>query len=149
MTETSTPTSFWSSRYSTLAGVVVLVVVTALGLVAVANRWSTQDLSPTPLITLPTDGRRVPLVAKPCRVGQVCSGPTVAAKDPEGEKLTYRFYDQQTNQLVGQPIQANSGQPVTPKFEFNEIGDKRLYMVVEDGAGHKAPDYPIIIPIQN
>jgi len=148
MLEAPSQAKFWHSRYSSRAGILALVAVAAVGVLVVASRWSAQDLSPTPLVTLPSKNRHVPLVAKPCRVNQVCVGPTVSAVDPEGERLTYRFYDQRTKQLVGQPIQADSGQPVTPKFEFNELGEKSLYMVVEDGAGHKAPDYPIIIPIK-
>ena len=82
-----------------------------------------------------------------CVVGQVCAGPTVAANDPEGDKVTYKFLDEQ-RKPVAESITADSGAPVTPEFKFNEAGEKKIYMVVEDGSGHTSADYPIIIPVE-
>ena len=75
--------------------------------------------------------------------GGTCQGPTVSAEDPEGDKLTYKFYDKATAEVVG-----NSGEEVTPQFTFDKSGEKELYMVVEDGSGHTSKDYPIIIPVK-
>ena len=70
----------------------------------------------------------------------------MAAEDPEGDQLTYKFYDRATGEAVGE-VTAPSGEPVTPEFTFDQSGEQQLYMVVEDGAGHTSKDYPIIIPV--
>lgn len=89
-----------------------------------------------------------PVRTEPCEAGKPCDGPTVSAKDPEGEQVTYRFIDSETKQDVTKPIRAASGEQVTPKFEFASPGEKKLYMVVEDGAGHTSAEYPVIVPVR-
>jgi len=134
-------------RVATIPGVLILGVLGAIGVLAVLAYLPEQNLPPTPLIILSHSASAKTTGA--CKVGQACSGPTVTARDPEGESLTYRFYDSSTRQPVTPPITAESGKAVTPTFRFNESGDRKIYMVVEDGAGHVAPDYPIIIPVEN
>jgi hypothetical protein len=129
----------------TIYGLIVLLVV-LIGVGAMlAFLWSDQDLSPSPLVEV----RRTSSLNQnqTCVAGGTCKGPSVTAQDPEDDQLTYKFYDKATGELVRE-IKANSGETVTPEFQFASPGEKQLYMVVEDGSGHTSQDYPIIIPVK-
>ncbi len=124
---------------------VAVVAVVGLGAMALIIRMMPeQNLAPTPIVSF----ERSPLRVQECKVGEVCTGPTIRAQDPEGDQVTIRFYDKATGQPVGEPIKAEAGEAVTPEFKFNKAGEQELYMVVEDGAGHTSKDYPVIIPVQ-
>ena len=103
-----------------------------------------QYLAPTPPITIDRVGSTLPTE---CMAGSACLGPIVAAEDPEGDELIYKFYDKETGEQVAE-VKAPSGEEVSPEFTFNSSGEKQLYMVVEDGAGHTSKNYPIIIPVK-
>lgn len=127
----------------TVYGVVIMLVVLVGVLVMYFFMAESQDLIPTPLISV---DRSVKDMGE-CVAGETCAGPTVSAQDPEGDLLTYKFYDKVTGELVDEVV-APSGEEVTPKFKFGSAGEKELYMVVEDGSGHTSKDYPIIVPVK-
>lgn len=133
----------------TIPGPYGLAIVLILGIAAVgviSLKLRVQQLEPSPLIQVVHEPDSQ-VAQQPCQVGEVCTGPTLKAQDPEGDQLTYKFYDLVTGQPVAE-YTADSGESVTPEFKFNESGEKQLYMVVEDGAGHTSKDYPIIIPVE-
>ena len=140
---TSVPLPKIRQGIPTLYGVIVMLVV-LVGVVVMFIFLSTsQDLAPTPPVVI----NRLGKMEVACAAGEVCSGPTVTAEDPEGDPLTYKFFDRATGEQVGK-VTAPSGQAVTPEFNFDSSGEKQLYMVVEDGSGHTSKDYPIIIPVK-
>jgi hypothetical protein len=130
-----------------LAGPMAIIAIIVIGTAAIAvvvSQLPAQDLAPTPSVSI----ERTPLRVQNCVVGKECKGLTVRAQDPEGDKVKIQFYDQATGKPVGKPITADSGESVTPEFTFDKAGEQKLYMVVEDGAGHTSQDYPVIIPVQ-
>lgn len=122
--------------------VIMLVVAVAVGAMFYFLN-SAPDIGTIPDVTFNHDKK---LTAE-CEAGENCLGPSLKAEDPEGDKLTYKFYDKATGELIKE-ITANSGEEVTPDFKFDSAGQKNLYMVVEDGSGHTSKDYPIIIPVK-
>lgn len=127
----------------TIYGLVVLLVVLVAALFMYMFLSASQDLEATPLITVDRSFKEM----GECVAGSDCAGPVVSAQDPEGDQLTYKFYDKTTGELV-EEVKAASGEEVIPKFKFDSSGEKELYMVVEDGSGHTSKDYPIIVPVK-
>lgn len=127
----------------TIYGIGTLLVIFTALIIGYVFIQSDQKLEPTPMINID----RTKKVNDECRAGGNCAGPTVSANDPEGDELTYKFYDKETGELVRE-VTAASGEEVTPEFSFNTSGEKELYMVVEDGSGHTSKNYPIIIPVK-
>lgn len=135
-----------SKGISTIVGTIVLGLAAAGSILVLTAYQPDEDVYYLSIQSTRHKKNLKPKTA--CQVDKVCAGPTVAAEDPEGERVTYKFYDAKTNQLVSDPITANSGKPVTPKFNFTKPGQQQLYMVVEDGSGHTSANYPIIVPVQ-
>ncbi len=134
--------------FNFITGSIILGLLAALSIIVIAQYFPDQNLAPTPLLTQQKDKIDTLVVDKPCEVGKRCEGPNVTAKDPEGDDIIYRFFDKTTNQEVTKQIATQSGKTVVPRFTFNEPGEKQLYLVVEDTAGHASPQYPIIIKVQ-
>lgn len=132
---------------SFLVGSIVLAFIAGLAIVAVVQFFPDQNLAPTPLLSQTKSDRPAFVVDKPCVVGTRCEGPEIQANDPEGDDVTYRVYDKETNTEVTKSNTLKSGTTYIPKFSFSEAGEKQLYVVVEDGAGHKSPDYPVVVKV--
>ncbi len=122
--------------------ILLLVILSAVG-VMYFFLSKNQKMEPTPLILVTRIGR----TKVECKAGVICSGPVFQGEDPEGDDLTYKFYDQATGELVHE-VKAASGEAVAPEFTFSSSGEKQLYMVVEDGSGHTSKNYPLIIPVK-
>lgn len=139
---------FKNHKLSFITGSLVLFVVAAVSIVVIYQYLPEQNLAPTPFLSETKSSRPTFVVDKPCVVGAKCDGPEIKAVDPENDNVIYHFYDKATGQEITKQITAESGKTVVPKFQFNESGEKQLYVVVEDGAGHESAEYPIIMQVK-
>lgn len=168
MTSPKLPKDIWKKRVGSMSGAAILGAMAAVGILLIGFYLREPVLPPSPaLVSGRASGRALagvngaqsrepdgPIASGPaiqapaCRAGEECSGPTVAAVDPEGDGVVYRFYDQDTGALLAGPIFALSGEEVAPRFRFDAKGEKRLYLTVEDSGGHAAPKYRVLVPVE-
>ncbi|MFA4818617.1 MAG: hypothetical protein WC621_02120 [Patescibacteria group bacterium] len=143
--EANTPRS--PRTVSTIGGTLILALLALVGIVVIAALLPDQNLAPTPFIAVAREewGKKI---AGECQVGQKCTGPVLSAVDPEGDPVEFYFYDKTTKKEIIPPIKTESGNKVTPNFKFDQSGEKRVYVIVQDGSGHASAEYPMIINVR-
>ncbi|MBU1038900.1 hypothetical protein KKC17_01540 [Patescibacteria group bacterium] len=77
------------------------------------------------------------LVKNPCPI-------KIKAIDPEGDKLVYHFYSLPNDDLMIKPVEADSGETIAPALIFNKPGEIIFKVLVQDEAGHAAPEQSLV-----
>lgn len=139
--------SILKSFISPIAGSIILAVAAAGGIGVVWLYSAEQNLPPTPFIEVFRNASGRKIVGE-CEVGKVCPTSAITAVDPEGDPIVFKFIDQATGQEVIPAIKTQSGQPIKPEFKFNQAGEKQIYVVVQDGAGHTSSKYPMVVDVK-
>ncbi len=132
---------------SPIMGAIILGLFAAMGIGVIWLNLMEQNLPPTPFIEVvrTESGKKI---AGDCEVGKPCKASAITAVDPEGDPITFKFIDKATGKEVIPPIKTESGKTVKPEFKFNQAGEKQIYVVVQDGAGHTSAEYPMVIGVK-